>query len=96
MSNTATIQIRLDPKDKKAASKVFKDVGLDISTGIKLYLKKVIEEEGVPFPVSKKRYLGYASREEYEKDIAWVLKHGKSYRSGKELTDAIMAMPGDE
>ena len=90
MSNTATIQIRLDPKEKKAVGRIFADLGLDISSGVKLYLKKVIEEEGVPFPVKKGTFLGYPNKEAYKKEVAWALKHGKRYDSAQELLDDIL------
>lgn len=91
MSNTATIQIRIDPKTKRRVAKVFADVGLDMSTGFKLYINKVIESEGIPFPVQKKKYLSYSSKEEYERQVAWALAHGKSYKTAKEMIDAILS-----
>ena len=47
----STIQIRIDEKTKKQASKIFDDIGIDMSTGIKMYLKKVIAVKGIPFDV---------------------------------------------
>ncbi len=44
-----TLQIRIDPKTKKAAAKVFKDLGIDMSSGIKLYLTQVARKEAIPF-----------------------------------------------
>ena len=44
-----TIQIRTDEKTKKAAQKAFKKMGLDMSSGIKLYLARVAVEQRVPF-----------------------------------------------
>ncbi len=44
-----TIQIRIDEKTKKEATKVFNDLGIDMSTGIKIYLKKIIYNKGIPF-----------------------------------------------
>ena len=86
---TATIQVRIDPKTKRAAAKIFADLGMDISTGMKVYLNKVIEMEGIPFPVQKKKFLGYPSKEAFEKERDWALKHGKRYNSAKEAIDAL-------
>ncbi len=44
-----TLQIRIDPKTKKAAAKVFKNLGIDMSSGIKLYLAQVARDEAIPF-----------------------------------------------
>lgn len=46
-----TIQIRIDEETKKSAAKIFSDVGLDITTGIKMYLKQVTLYKGIPFRI---------------------------------------------
>lgn len=89
--NTTTVQVRIDPKTKRKAGKIFADLGMDISTGMKVYLNKVVETEGIPFPVTKRKFLGYPSKEAYKKDVAWTLKHGKSYSNAKDMIDAILA-----
>ena len=43
-----TIQVRIDEKTKRQARKVFSDVGLDMSSGIKLYLTRVAKEKAIP------------------------------------------------
>ena len=88
--NTATIQIRIDPKTKREVAKVFEDVGLDMSSGFKVYINKVLEEGGVPFPLKRKTFLGYPSKEAYQKDVAWALKHGKRHTSAKAMIDDIL------
>ena len=45
----STIQVRIDPKTKKAAKKILDRVGLDMSSAIKVYLKQIIISEGIPF-----------------------------------------------
>lgn len=88
--NTTTVQVRIDPKTKRKAGKIFADLGMDISTGMKVYLNKVVEIEGIPFPVIRRKFLGYPSKGAYKKEVAWALKHGKSYSSAKEMIDAIL------
>ena len=46
-----TIQIRIDEKTKKGSQKIFEELGLDMSAGVKLYLKRVIAQKGIPFQV---------------------------------------------
>ena len=45
----AMIHVRIDNKTKKAAQKTFEKMGLDMSSGIKLYLTRVIHDQCVPF-----------------------------------------------
>ncbi|WP_338433805.1 type II toxin-antitoxin system RelB/DinJ family antitoxin [Ligilactobacillus saerimneri] len=45
--------IRLDENDKDAATAIFADLGMDFSTGIRIYLQQVIQNNGIPFPLVK-------------------------------------------
>lgn len=90
MANTATIQIRIDPKIKRRMAKVFADVGLDMSSGFKVYINRVLEQDGIPFPLKREKFLGYPNKEAYKKDVAWALKHGKRYTTAKKMLDDIL------
>lgn len=46
------IQARIDKEEKKKASKVFEKIGIDISTSIRMFLKKSIKVNGLPFSVN--------------------------------------------
>lgn len=59
-----TLQIRIDEKTKKQAKKIFASLGLDMSTGIKLYLKQVMIRKGLPFLVTTEN--GLTLQEEQE------------------------------
>lgn len=43
------LQIRIDDNLKKQASEVFEKMGLDLSTAIRIFLKKSVLENGIPF-----------------------------------------------
>ena len=49
---SSTITVRVEEKVKKQAGDIFKEVGMDMSTAINIYLKQVIRSNGIPFPVS--------------------------------------------
>ena len=49
---SSTITVRVEEKIKKQASDIFKEIGMDMSTAINVYLKQVIRSNGIPFPVS--------------------------------------------
>ena len=86
----STIQIRIDKKMKKDADKTLRDMGLDMSSGIKLFLNQVILKQGLPFRVLTEN--GYTP--EYEERMIregnYALKHGKSYTSIEEIHSDIM------
>lgn len=48
MSKQQTIQIRIDKKTKDAARKTLNEVGLDMSSAVKLFLINVVNRKGLP------------------------------------------------
>lgn len=43
------IQLRVDEKLKVEASDIFEKLGLDLSTAIRIFLTRSVEEKGIPF-----------------------------------------------
>lgn len=48
MGTQNTIQVRIDAKTKKAARKTLDELGLDMSSAIKLFLTNVVNRKGIP------------------------------------------------
>lgn len=81
-----TLNIRIDEKLKAKASKTFEDMGLDMSSAIKLFLTQSIKEKGLPFtPTNNDAII----RARLDKEVAYALKHGKRYATAQELFDDI-------
>lgn len=80
---TKPYSLRLDEQTHDDAQDVFTDLGMDFSTGIKIYLKKVIKTNGIPFKVTNETASLDRSIEE--------LKDGnyKSFNSVDELFDDL-------
>ncbi len=51
MAKTTTISARIDPKVKKRAEHVFRELGLTSSQAITLFYKQVELQQGLPFIV---------------------------------------------
>ena len=49
---TVNTSIKIDEKTKKEAQKLFKDLGLSLSTAINIFLKQAIREKGIPFYIN--------------------------------------------
>jgi DNA-damage-inducible protein J len=49
---SSTITVRVDENIKKEAGTVLKNLGMDMSTAIIVYLKQVIRNNGIPFALS--------------------------------------------
>ena len=91
-SKTTTINVRIDKATKNAVQKIVEDLGLDLSTAIKTFFKKIIQTESIPFMLEKNgrmtdsRYLA-----ELKEDVAWSKKHSKKYTSAREAVSDILA-----
>ena len=75
------VNVRIDKKTKAAASKVFADLGMDLSTGVKVYLAQVATEKGLPFTPTKNPA---ALVVKWGKENAEAIRRGKRYKSGQE------------
>ena len=83
-----TMQIRIDSPTKIKAQRAFKSMGIDMSSGVKMFLNQVVIDQCMPFVPSTKKTR--AIRKKWDKEFEWVMKHGKGYSSAKEMHDAIM------
>ena len=45
----AVLQVRVDDELKNQASAIFNELGMDLSTAIRMFLKKSVSERGIPF-----------------------------------------------
>ncbi len=48
MNSQDTIQIRIDAKTKKAARETLNELGIDMSSAVKLFLTNVVNRKGIP------------------------------------------------
>lgn len=46
---TSLLQVRIDESLKNDASRVFDNLGIDTSTAVKMFLKRVVLDNGIPF-----------------------------------------------
>lgn len=88
-SNTTTIQLRIDKKTKEKAQDIFEKLGMDMTSGMKLFLSQVIRTKAIPFIARTEN--GYTP--EYEQYIldqtADIRKNGKSFKTTKALMDYL-------
>ena len=83
-----TIQIRIDQATKTKAQKAFKGMGIDMSSGMKMFLNQVAIDQCMPFVPSTAKTR--AIRKEWDKEVARALKYGKGYKNAEEMHADIM------
>ena len=54
MAHGSLIQVRVDEELKQNAEQLFKDIGMDVPSAIRLFLKQSIIHNGIPFIVAGK------------------------------------------
>ena len=62
----STIQVRVDDDIKTKADMLFKDLGMDTTTAIRIFLVQAIANDGVPFEIKKKTINPYRTLSESE------------------------------
>ena len=80
----AIIQIRVDEQLKENANRVFKKCGLDLSTAIRIFLNKCVQEQTIPFSFSERK-----DYEELEKLVLFIQNHQKEIGNDKMTLDEI-------
>ena len=83
-----TIQVRVDPRDKKAAEKVLASLGLDVTTAVRMYLKRIVIENGIPFP-AKHRLTVNGFTPEFEQEVLRAAKEEEGSVGFDNAEDAI-------
>ena len=97
----ANINIRIDQKLKKAANEVLSNVGLDMSSAVKLFLTQVVILKKIPFQARTVNGFTPEQEEELLKDIAEMdekIKSGKAklYDNVHQMFEDILNEPDDD
>ncbi len=88
-----TIQIRIDQATKTKAQKAFKNMGLDLSSGVKYLLTQVSDPKNTPYVCPFGFMHKYTPQmfAKYEKETEYALKYGKRYSSTKKMFDDMLS-----
>ena len=90
-SLTGTINVNVDSNLKREATVILKDLGLNMSTAINMFLSQVVKQEGIPFEVKNpkpSRELKQALKE--TEDIISGKKKVKTYHNVDEMFNDII------
>ncbi|GHU78298.1 addiction module antitoxin RelB [Clostridia bacterium] len=52
----ATLTMRIDDVLKSEADELFRDIGMDITTAVRIFLKAAIDVDGFPFEIKRCKY----------------------------------------
>ncbi len=87
----STLNIRIDKKLKEDAGKTLKNMGLDISSGVKMFLSQVVNTKSIPFE-PKMHYTMTPEQEKWVKrQLADAKKNSRKYKNIEELHKNILS-----
>ena len=84
----AVINIRVNDEVKKEAETIFKSLGLNMSVTMNLFLKKCINENGIPFDLKLPNNETIETLEETNKILNGDIER-KSYKNADELFEDL-------
>lgn len=93
---TANVNVKVDPITKEEATLILKDLGLNMSTAINVFLRQIVLNNGIPFEIkapepTERLQQALDEGEEIIKEI----KAGKR-KPYKNMTDLINALNSDD
>ncbi len=94
MNNTVTtINVNVDSKIKEEATNVLKNLGLNMSTAINMFLVQVIKTEGIPFEVKNNTY--NMNLVEAMAELQYIKEHPEEYKKYKTREDLKKSLLDD-
>ena len=84
----AVINIHVNDEVKKEAESIFKSLGLNMSVAMNLFLKKCINEKGIPFDLKIPNKETIEAMEETNKILNGDIER-KSYKNTNELFEDL-------
>ena len=79
MATKTTINVRTELKTKPEAQRVFKRMGLDLSTGVNMYLSRVVQDKAVPFTLRTVNGFTPEFEAQMIHETEYAEKYGKRY-----------------
>ncbi|TSC58586.1 MAG: RelB/DinJ family addiction module antitoxin [Candidatus Peregrinibacteria bacterium Greene0416_19] len=86
----SVIHVRTDAKLKQKAQKMLKEMGLDLSSAINLYLRQITITGSIPFEIRTVNGFTPSQERRMLREEKWALEHGKRFNSAEELMDDIL------
>ena len=85
----ATIQLRIDNATKKSAKSILDKLGIDMTAAIKIYLKQIVINKGIPFQLLTEN--GLTIQQENQ-----ILKASKEAEKGINVTKTLNSKEAKE
>lgn len=88
---STTVQLRIDSVTKNKAQKILKKLGLDLSSGIKMFLAQLIESGTLPLEFRTENGFTVAEENRMLREGTEARLKGKKFSSAEELFKELNA-----
>lgn len=86
-TNTANLNVRIDPVLKRESDKLFKDLGLNMSTAINMFLTQCVKTSSIPFIIEEPK--PSKKLKKALKEVDYMMKHPDKYKSYNSIDDLL-------
>jgi addiction module RelB/DinJ family antitoxin len=83
--NNEQIQIRIDAETKKETKKILDNLGIDMSSAVKLFFRQIINARNLPFELRGENGLTLRKAELLRESIISAKNSEKSFKTGTAL-----------
>ena len=92
--NTTNLNVRVDSSLKEESDKLFKNLGLNMSTAINMFLTKCVKTSSIPFKIEEPK----PSKELKKalKEVDYMIKHPEKYKSYSSVEELFEQLDQDE
>ncbi len=94
MDNTTNLNVRVDSTLKKESDMLFKDLGLNMSTAINMFLTQCVKTSSIPFNISEPKPSKQLKRA--LKEAERIAKHPERYKSYDNIDDLFKDLDSDD
>ena len=88
--NSEQLQIRIDSATKKEAKKVLDELGMDMSSAVKIFLRQVINTKNFPCEIRDANGFTLKNAEILRESIANTKDRSKKFFKGSDLIKAAL------
>ena len=92
--NTVNLNVRVDSNLKKECDILFKDLGLNMSTAINMFLTKCIKTESIPFRIEEPTPT--RKLQEALKEADYMIKHPNEFKGYNNVEELFQVLDSDD
>lgn len=94
MAKTSAINVNVPTEVKEEANALFRDLGLTMSGAINIFLKKVLNEGGIPFEIKERR--PSKTLRKALKELEYMEEHPEEYKSFDSVEELMEDLNSDD